>query len=192
MQTPEPSVSVKVIVLGNSGVGKTSLANRECYNSFSAQIPQTIGTAHLKTLVPLGDTLVELKIWDTAGQEQFASLVPLYARGAEVCILVAALDDAKSLEDLDVWRERLYSSGEDPPIVVAINKCDIPGPEGRQDKIREQFSDTYPNMFFVSAKTGDGVKELFTAAASEAQKQTKANTAVVEEMPKPSDGKKCC
>ena len=184
--------SYKVIVLGDSGVGKTSLANRECYNTFSSQLPQTIGTAHLKTAVPVGDTLVELKIWDTAGQEQFASLVSMYARGAHVCILVAAFGDDKSFEDLDVWRERLLTSGEDPPIIVAVNKCDTMGPPDRDDKVRETYGERYPDLFFVSAKTGEGVRELFTAAAQSAHAQMRAQTVEESNMPEPSTGKKCC
>ena len=184
--------SYKVIVLGDSGVGKTSLANRECYNTFSAQLPQTIGTAHLSTTVPVGNMLVELKIWDTAGQEQFASLVSMYARGANVCILVAAFGDEKSFEDLDVWRERLLASGEDPPIIVAVNKCDTHGPPSREYKVRETYGERYPNLFFVSAKTGEGVRELFTAAARSAHAHMKANTVVESLMPEPRTGTKCC
>ena len=163
----------KVIIIGASGVGKTSLANRECYNSFSPQLSPTIGTAHLTARVPLGNELVELKIWDTAGQEQFAKLVSVYARGANVCILVAAFDDEKSFTSLHLWHERLLESGEDPPVVLAINKSDTPGPLNREQFIREKYGSQYPNLFFVSAKTGDGVKELFTAAAYEAHNRAR-------------------
>ena len=185
--------SYKVIILGDAGVGKTSLANRQCRNDFSFQMTPTIGTSHMKTIVALGDRSVELRIWDTAGQEQFASLVSMYARGAKVCILVASICDVNSIANLEVWRERLYAAGETPPIIVAINKVDMQNDSLTMDQVREQYGDKYPDMLFVSAKTGDGVAGLFTAAADAAFKAD-THESEPERKLEPADGGKpsCC
>ena len=174
MSTERKSVSFKVIVLGDSGVGKTSLVIRQTRGQFSFVMAPTIGTSHMKTVLPIDDYDVELKIWDTAGQEQFATLVPMYARGANVCILVASYFDPTSLKNLEVWQERLKEANENPPFVVAINKTDmVDGAPMTIDQIREEYGEKYPNLFFVSAKTGDSVNELFACAAQEALKVKK-------------------
>ena len=166
--------SFKLIVLGDSGVGKTSLSNRQSSGLFTFQMTPTVGTTHMKTIVEVDNQKVELKIWDTAGQEKFASLVSMYARGANVCLLVASFIDPQSIKNLDTWLFRLHEAGEHPPIIVAINKTDIlEGAPTTIEDIREEISTKYPNLFFVSAKTGDGVSELFACAAQEALSASK-------------------
>jgi len=185
-------------VLGDSGVGKTSLANRQCRGQFSFQMTPTVGTTHMKTIVQVDNYDVELKIWDTAGQEQFAALVSMYARGANVCILVGSYVDPESIKNLDVWLERLHNAGENPPIIVAINKTDIiEGAPMTPDQIREEYSERYPNLFFVSAKTGDGVTELFASAAQEAlrvkkEDDNKGTNIDISHTPSAPKGSNCC
>lgn len=187
--------SFKLIILGDSGVGKTSLAVRQCRGQFSFQMTPTVGTSHLKTIVRVANREVELKIWDTAGQEQFASLVSMYARGAQACVIVGSFVDHVSIENIDTWRERLNDAGENPPIIVAINKTDMhEGAPSTQDEIRESLGERYPNLFFVSAKTGEGVESLFASAAAEAlqleKKREKAESVDVSQTSK--EGRGCC
>lgn len=187
--------SFKLIILGDSGVGKTSLAVRQCRGQFSFQMTPTVGTSHLKTVVKVANREVELKIWDTAGQEQFASLVSMYARGAQACVIVGSFVDHVSIENIDTWRYRLHDAGEDPPIIVAINKTDMhEGAPSTQEEIREALGDRYPNLFFVSAKTGEGVESLFASAASEAlQRAGKRETSTgVDVSETKKDKSSCC
>ena len=163
--------SYKVILIGDTGVGKTSLAIRQCRGQFSFQMAPTIGINHMKTVVALSDKKVELKIWDTAGQENFAPLLTTYSRGAQVCIIVASFVDPNSQENLEKWHQRLQANGENPPIVVAINKIDMQeGAQNTIEQIREKYEQQFPNLFFVSSRTGDGVAELFSCVADEAVK----------------------
>lgn len=161
--------SFKVIILGTTGVGKTCLAVRQCKEQYRTDIAPTTGTAHFRTLVKVDGQEVELKIWDTAGQEQFASLVPMYARGSHVCILVGAMDSAASIAELDSWREKLTDYGEQPPVVVAVNKADLAETaDFAWDEVRETLQEKYDHVFLVSAKTGYFVEELFGCAAKQA------------------------
>lgn len=103
--------TLKIVILGNSGVGKTSLMNRYHSNKFTGQYKATIGADFLSKEIVLPSPLtqtpqtVSLSIWDTAGQERFQSLGTSFYRGADVCILVHDVTDAKSFEGIDRWRE---------------------------------------------------------------------------------------
>ncbi|KAH2036608.1 hypothetical protein KXW85_002061 [Aspergillus fumigatus] len=91
-------VLLKVIILGDSGVGKTSLMNQYVNKKFSASYKATIGADFLTKEVLVDDRL----IWDTAGQERFQSLGVAFYRGADCCVLVYDVNNSKSFEALDI------------------------------------------------------------------------------------------
>ncbi|MCO5593721.1 hypothetical protein L7F22_047738 [Adiantum nelumboides] len=95
---------LKVIILGDSGVGKTSLMNQYVNKKFSNQYKATIGADFLTKEVQVEDRLVTMQIWDTAGQERFQSLGVAFYRGADCCVLVYDVNVMKSFENLDNWR----------------------------------------------------------------------------------------
>eukprot|EP00934_Nitzschia_sp_Nitz4_P003480 Nitzschia sp. Nitz4//scaffold94_size78252//33512//34540//NITZ4_005468-RA/size78252-processed-gene-0.99-mRNA-1//1//CDS//3329560380//3470//frame0 len=103
--------TLKIVILGDSGVGKTSLMNRYSTGTFTGQYKATIGADFLsKDNVIVTDlygqrTLVTLQIWDTAGQERFQSLGVGFYRGADACLLVYDITDPHSLDNLDHWRK---------------------------------------------------------------------------------------
>jgi small GTP-binding protein len=155
----------KVILLGDTGVGKTSIALRRVEDVFEIKRMPTIGTSHLHCPATAEGEVVELLLWDTAGQEQFAQLVPMYCRGADVCIIVASIVNSDSCDNIPVWRDRLYASGGKPPIIIAINKMDlIEGAPLTMDGIREQLTE-FEYLYFVSAKSGDCIEQLFYEVA---------------------------
>ncbi|KAG5624998.1 hypothetical protein H5410_010216 [Solanum commersonii] len=96
---------LKVIILGDSGVGKTSLMNQYVNKKFSNQYKATIGADFLTKEVQFEDRLFTLQIWDTAGQERFQSLGVAFYRGADCCVLVYDVNSMKSFENLNNWRE---------------------------------------------------------------------------------------
>uniref|UniRef100_A0A7S1TNM7 Ras-related protein Rab7 n=1 Tax=Erythrolobus australicus TaxID=1077150 RepID=A0A7S1TNM7_9RHOD len=122
---------LKVLILGDAGVGKTSLMERYVNGRFSHQYKATIGADFLSKDVVLDDARhVNLAIWDTAGQERYQSLGSAFYRGADACLLVYDVTDAKSFESLDGWREDFlsYAAPRDPenfPIVIIGNKVDV-------------------------------------------------------------------
>eukprot|EP00218_Dolichomastix_sp_CCMP3274_P011453 CAMPEP_0170132524 /NCGR_PEP_ID=MMETSP0033_2-20121228/447_1 /TAXON_ID=195969 /ORGANISM="Dolichomastix tenuilepis, Strain CCMP3274" /LENGTH=208 /DNA_ID=CAMNT_0010367909 /DNA_START=19 /DNA_END=645 /DNA_ORIENTATION=+ len=120
---------LKVIILGDSGVGKTSLMNQYVNKKFSGQYKATIGADFLTKEVQVEDRLVTLQIWDTAGQERFQSLGVAFYRGADCCVLVYDVNNAKTFEHLNAWRNEflIQASPSDPdnfPFVVLGNKID--------------------------------------------------------------------
>ncbi|CAM9239979.1 unnamed protein product [Heterosigma akashiwo] len=119
----------KIICLGDSGVGKTSLMNQYVNKRFSEQYKATIGADFLVKEITVDDKTVTLQIWDTAGQERFMSLGVAFYRGADACILVYDITNPKSFENLEQWREEflIQAAPKDPenfPFIVVGNKCD--------------------------------------------------------------------
>jgi Ras-related protein Rab-7A len=123
-------VLLKVIILGDSGVGKTSLMNQYVNKKFSNQYKATIGADFLTKEVMVDDRLVTMQIWDTAGQERFQSLGVAFYRGADCCVLCYDVNVAKTFENLDSWRDEflIQAGPRDPdhfPFVVLGNKIDL-------------------------------------------------------------------
>ncbi|KAG1443254.1 hypothetical protein G6F56_010742 [Rhizopus delemar] len=100
MASGRKKVLLKVIILGDSGVGKTSLMNQYVNKKFSNQYKATIGADFLTKEVMVDDRLVTMQIWDTAGQERFQSLGVAFYRGADCCVLAYDVNNSKSFEAL--------------------------------------------------------------------------------------------
>lgn len=159
----------KVVILGDAGVGKTSIARRQSQGTFDFKMNPTVGASHMKSSIKINGKTIELMLWDTAGHEQFASLVPMYARNADVAILVASIVHPDSCEHLQKWLDYLHDANENPPVIVAINKIDLlEGAPMTMEEVRETYCEKFPKMFFVSARTGDSIDQLFLQAATEA------------------------
>jgi len=138
-QRRQNKVLLKVILLGDSGVGKTSLMNRYQTGAFTGQYKATIGADFLSKDLTVTDPTTglpkpcTLQIWDTAGQERFQSLGTAFYRGADACLLVYDVTDPRSLDHLESWKEEFLRNvvggfgGEGPsdfPFVVLGNKID--------------------------------------------------------------------
>jgi small GTP-binding protein len=186
----EAEFSYKVILLGDTGVGKTCLVNRRCDSTFTDRVPMTVGVSTKATLVKVGRATVELKLWDTAGQEQYHSLVPMFCRNTEACILVADVTREGTVNNLARWQGILMESGSDPPIIVAFNKCDL-----ADDNALAKYADvieSFTTVMLVSAKNGFNVDLLFHTCAKLAFE--KNQTQRVEHVTPGDDGSGggCC
>ncbi|EOA36184.1 hypothetical protein CARUB_v10010068mg [Capsella rubella] len=170
---------LKVIILGDSGVGKTSLMNQYVNKKFSNQYKATIGADFLTKEVQFEDRLFTLQIWDTAGQERFQSLGVAFYRGADCCVLVYDVNSAKSFEDLNNWREEflIQASPSDPenfPFVVIGNKIDVDGGNSRvvSEKKARAWCASKGNIpyYETSAKEGTNVEDAFLCITKNAMK----------------------
>lgn len=188
--TKQP-IMLKLIVLGNAGVGKTSLLDRYVARRFSSQYKTTIGADLSTKDVQVGDDVVSLQIWDTAGQERFQSLGPAFYRGADACILVYDVGDQASFAKLDQWRDQFISSGDihdrDFPFIVLGNKADIsPSSYKVHPSAVEQWCRTKGSIphFQVSAKTGQNVDEALFCLIKTAAAKAKEDDTVVPDTVK--------
>jgi len=181
-------VLLKIIILGDSGVGKTSLMNQYVNKKFSTQYKATIGADFLTKEVMIDDKLVTLQIWDTAGQERFQSLGVAFYRGADACILVHDITNEKSFEQLNSWRDEFLTQAnpKDPEnfsFVVIGNKVDKE-PERRVPKSKVtqwcKSKGTKPIPFYeTSAKDSVKVEDAFLEAAQAALHRDVASEADV-------------
>ncbi|KAJ8594887.1 hypothetical protein M405DRAFT_857759 [Rhizopogon salebrosus TDB-379] len=170
---------LKVIILGDSGVGKTSLMNQFVNSRFNSQYKATIGADFLTKEVTVDNRLVTMQIWDTAGQERFQSLGVAYYRGADCCVLVYDVNNSKSFENLNNWRDEflIQASPHDAerfPFVVLGNKVDVD--ESRRQVTQKRvlaWCQSKGNIpyFETSAKEAVNVQEAFAVVARNALQQ---------------------
>ncbi|KAK6499687.1 hypothetical protein TWF481_010048 [Arthrobotrys musiformis] len=123
---PKPSSSVKLVLLGEAAVGKSSLVLRFVNDDFQENREPTIGAAFLTQKCNLPNRTIKFEIWDTAGQERFASLAPMYYRNAQSALVVYDLTKASSLAKAKHWVAELQRQAS-PGIVIALvgNKLDL-------------------------------------------------------------------
>jgi len=177
-------VLLKVIILGDSGDGKTSLMNMYVHKRFSAQYKATIDADFLTKEVMIDDKLVTLQIWDTAGQERFQSLGVAFYRGADSCVLVHDITDSKSFDNLESWKDEFLvhaapSNQDQFPFVVLGNKADLAKKRAVSTQKAQAWCQQKGDIpyFETSAKDSINVEQAFftiakNALAQEATKQT--------------------
>ena len=116
----------KVVLLGATMVGKTSLVTRFTSGEFDPSIKATVGACYASKVVPVDNETVKLQIWDTAGQEKFRTLVPMYFRGAKVAILTFSVCDTDSQKDVQFWANSVkQGTAQMPTLFVVGNKIDL-------------------------------------------------------------------
>ena len=162
---------IKICLLGDVSVGKTSIASRFCKNSFTDSYRNTIGGAYQQQNIVLNNGVkIKLHIWDTSGQDRFRSMTNLYYRDAQVAILTYDVSNEQSLESLNYWLNELNDKTEinDMLLCLAGNKIDVEASKRQvSTSKRKAFAEEHNMIFFeTSAKTGEGVKELFQAIAA--------------------------
>lgn len=161
------TLRVKMVLLGSSGVGKSSLASRFGRDEFRSTSP-TVGCAYLTQVVHLNDVTLRFEIWDTAGQEKYHSVTPLYYRGAHVALLVYDITQRETFLRAQVWLrelEKQYIPGS-TVIWLVGNKGDLA--HDRKVSVQEgQSLASNGGLYFTetSALSGDQVNELLQSVA---------------------------
>jgi small GTP-binding protein len=163
----------KIILLGDSGVGKSSLLRNFVHKQFSEGNKATIGadseTIDVNVIAFQIPKVAKLNIWDTAGQERFRSLSSMYVRGGRYALLVFSMVDLGSLQALEYWLEILETHKITNRVLIG-NKCDmVHGFGGIASQTIEEFKQRHDIKHFIttSAKTGENVEKLFTAIATQ-------------------------
>ena len=154
----------KIVVLGEGRVGKTSLSLRFVNGIFSATQPSTQNASLLEKEVTVGGThRVNLQICDTAGQERFHALAPIYYRDAQGAVLVYDITDADSFKRVERWVQELrHINGDVTALVLVGNKLDLQHQRKVQKKDAEDYAKKVGAAHIqASAKQGQGVEEVF-------------------------------
>ncbi|KAL2868257.1 Rab family GTPase [Aspergillus lucknowensis] len=171
--TPKPSSSVKLVLLGEAAVGKSSLVLRFVNNDFQENKEPTIGAAFLTQKCSLPTRTIKFEIWDTAGQERFASLAPMYYRNAQAALVVYDVTKPSSLTKAKHWVAELQRQAS-PGIVIALvgNKLDLTndgGGETQADAERDsgvEGDDTLQNQEEQDDNTRGDARKVSTREAS--------------------------
>jgi len=165
--TSEPAATAKLVLLGDTQVGKSSTVIRFVKNEFDQYRYPTIGATFLTQSVHLHDYIVKFEIWDTAGQEKYRSLAPLYYRGANAALIVYDITNKDSFEHAKNWAEEVRErEGSHVVIGLAGNKVDLEGRRMVEKSEADAFSRKAGFVFReTSAKTGEGILEIFKSIA---------------------------
>ena len=161
----EKKINIKIALLGDSGVGKSSIALRYTNDSFDDNYISTNGAAYSNKVVQkYGDTY-QLDIWDTAGQERFRSLGKNFYKDAYIVLLVYDITRLESFENLkNIWYQELKENGEQNPIIAIVgNKSDLYEEEEivKEEDARKYAKEIGALFNLVSAKNGLGIENLF-------------------------------
>eukprot|EP00049_Salpingoeca_infusionum_P018159 m.355991 g.355991 ORF g.355991 m.355991 type:complete len:225 (+) comp17411_c0_seq1:300-974(+) len=116
---------VKVLIVGNGAVGKSSMIQRYCKGIFTQAYKKTIGVDFLEKQLHVGGEDLRLMIWDTAGQEEFDSLTKTYYRDAEACVVAFSTIDRDSFEAVESWIKKVEDEVGRIPMVLIQNKVDL-------------------------------------------------------------------
>ena len=161
----EDFISFKIIIVGNSGVGKSSLLKKAVIDKFKEDYHPTIGFELQLIYYKINGKKIKLQIWDTCGQEMYRSLIQGFYRNTALTLLIYAVNDEKSYDDLNEWLKDIKNNCEkEMPIFLLGNKCDL---SDENKLVKSQFVEEFVQQnglkYFseTSAKTGFKVDETF-------------------------------
>ena len=161
MQNNSPQV--KVVLLGESGVGKSSLMLRFVANNFKVDSTSTVGASYMFKMMQVGDRSIKFNIWDTAGQERYHSLAKMYLHDATAALLIYDITNKLSFEALKRWYTELKEVAP-KNIVIAVcgNKEDLVNNEVILPQEAREFALSIGGfMKKTSAKTNQGIEGVF-------------------------------
>ena len=161
-------LSFKLIVIGDSGVGKSCLTTKAVKNNFEDYYQATVGFEFLTFNMKINDMVIKMQIWDTCGQEIYRSLISNFYRNSSLAVILYSIDNRESFEHAENWLSDLKSQANpDVRIFLVGNKCDLE--ESRQVKKEEGMkykNDQGLDLFLeTSAKTGYNARNVLIEAA---------------------------
>ena len=161
--TSEPTITFKILTIGESGVGKTCVLRRFVENKFLKNHLATIGIDFKTKTLNINNQEIKLKIWDTAGQERFRNITTQYYKGADGIVLVYDVTDEASYEKIRDWMEQILSNTQQEEIGLVLlgNKCDMDPRSVTEEMGKKMAEELKINYFETSALNGQGIKEAF-------------------------------
>lgn len=183
----------KLVVVGAGGVGKSALTIQLIQNHFVDEYDPTIEDSYRKQVVIDGETCL-LDILDTAGQEEYSAMRDQYMRTGEGFLLVFAINNAKSFEDISMYREQIkrVKDAEEVPMVLVGNKCDLPTRAVETNQAQEVAKQYMIPFVETSAKTRLGVDDAFYTLVREIKKDKEVRRKKRESRVRINLRKPCC
>lgn len=194
------AVTLKYLVIGDSGVGKTSLLMRYCEDVFHSDLLSTVGVDFKIKRTKVDGRDVCLNIWDTAGQERFRNITKSFYKNAQGIVLTYSIDNYTSYQHIESWIEQIKENGaKEVDIILVANKADLEQDRKVTRQMGEQLASRFAILFTeVSAKSNQRVEEIFeqltrSILAKMPEKQTIQKTILTEsELEKNKKASKDC
>ena len=161
-------MNYKIIVIGDSGVGKSCLTIQATQNKFIDLHRTTIGFEFLSFNIRINKVVIKLQIWDTCGQEVYKSLISGLYRNSSLAIILYSITNRNSFQHIETWIKDLNgNSGNNVKIILVGNKSDLEKEKKISYKEGENLKKKYKMDYFIetSAKTGDNAKNVLIEAA---------------------------
>lgn len=176
IENPKIDMNFKIIVIGNTGVGKSCLSLRATQGVFEEKPVSTLGIELFGFIVRIENKIIKLQIWDTCGQEQFKSLISNYYRNSSLAIIVYSVTDENSFIEIKDWYKQLKErSSPNCKVFLIGNKVDLVEQRVITTEMGEKCKNNEGFNFFMetSAKSGLNTEELFVHCAIVLYKQYK-------------------
>ena len=153
----------KIVLIGDSGVGKTNILSRYLTNQFSASTQPTVGVEFGSKIIKKGEKLIKLQIWDTAGQERYKSITSAYYKGAKGAFVVYDISRKSTFDNVDKWINELKNNGsEDVFILLVGNKSDLNDQREISEEEVKKKAEMYNIAFCeTSALKGNNIEFAF-------------------------------
>ena len=183
---------IKLLMIGDSGVGKTSMLLRYSNDAFSSSFLSTIGVDFKIKYLTIDDKNVKLQIWDTAGAERFRTITTSYFRGAQGILLVYDVTDRNSFNNVSSWLAQINKHADtNVNIVLVGNKCDSENRLISHDEGEKLASQHFLNCFECSAKSGYNINSLYETLTKEVMHLESKQFDSIEITYKPNNST-CC
>ena len=191
--------SIKLVLLGDSGVGKTSIVSQYVSGKCSDSVKPTIGAAFVTKELTIGGQQIELLIWDTAGQEVYRGLAPMYYRSALIAIIVYDITRSQSFDSVAYWIKELKTN-VDGNIVILVcgNKTDLDEQRVIESATAQKSAIESGALYTeTSASSGAGVERMFQIAVSKllesrAKLPTQESGVKIDEKKNTKGDQTCC
>ena len=163
----------KIVLIGDSGVGKTNILSRYISNEFSLTTQATVGVEFGSKIIKRGEKLIKLQIWDTAGQERYKSITSAYYKGSKGAFVVYDISRKSTFDNVDKWIEELKNNGsEDVFIMLVGNKSDLKDKREISEEDVQKKAQLYNVAFCeTSALEGKNIEYAFESLINEITKK---------------------
>lgn len=163
MANKSKSATLKYLVVGDSGVGKTSLLVRYCENTFQTDYLSTIGVDFKIKRIDCKGQPITLNIWDTAGQERFRNITKSFYKGAHGIVLVYSITDPSSYAHIEKWVEQIREAGNESTVMMLVgSKSDLEDDRKVSKKQGEDLADKFELEWLeTSAKDDCNIEKVF-------------------------------
>ena len=163
----------KIVLIGDSGVGKTNILTRFISNEFSLTTQATVGVEFGSKIIKKGEKLIKLQIWDTAGQERYKSITSAYYKGSKGAFVVYDISRKSTFDNVDKWIDELKNNGsEDVLIMLVGNKSDLKDKREISEEDVQKKAQLYNVAFCeTSALEGKNIEYAFESLINEITKK---------------------